>query len=199
MKSTFGLLCVVLIAVLSGCISLPSSFVADGNTLVHKPTGIRYPKKIANWNLMEGATDHVDTDIAATASYQRSSFAKAFNGEFRPYATVYVLNSKKADAIKILEERLKKQSPHAVFQGTQKIKTQMGTATASVYTHPAAISLAPMVALSANAQSWLIQYPGQQMAFWVTIDKGQGDELAAPAEFVNKFSEGLSSQKTAVQ
>jgi hypothetical protein len=178
-------------AVLGGCITLPGTFVADGNTLVHKPTGVRYPKKITAWNLMEGATDRVDDAISATASYQRSSFAKAISGDFVPYATVYVLSSKEIDGIGLLEKRLKKLSPHAVFEGTRKIKTQMGTATASVYGHAAAVSLAPLVAQEVKAESWLIQYPGRQLAFWVTIDKGQSDERSAPADFVNRFAEAI--------
>jgi hypothetical protein len=194
-----ALFCGLIAIALCGCITLPSTFVSDGNGLVHKPTGVKYPKKIADWNLLEGATDKVDSEIAATASYQRTSFAKTFNGNFMPYATVYVLSSKNTDGIRMLESRLKKQAPRAVFEGNQKIKTQAGIVTASVFGHAAAVSMAPLVAQAINAESWLIQYPGQQFAFWITIDKGQSDERSAPTEFVNRFAEGLAASKSTVQ
>ena len=141
----------------------------------------------------------MDGEIAVKASYERFAFWKAFNSNFIPFATVYVLNSKRVDGVKLMENQLKIHSGYAVFERKQKIKTEVGILTALVYGHSADVSVSPLVVKANNTESWLIRYPNQALAFWITIDKDQADELTAPVDFVNRFAEAVGETKTAVK
>ncbi|MCK6598989.1 MAG: hypothetical protein L6Q37_11545, partial [Bdellovibrionaceae bacterium] len=176
---------------LGACITLPNSFVSDGDTLVHKPTATRYPKKIQGWNLLEGSRDKIDSEIAASASYKQASFSKAFNADFIPVASVYIFSSEKSNGVEVLKKRLKAQIPGAIQERQETIKTPGGTATAIVYKHIAGAAVTSLISQAFETESWLIQSPTQkQVAYWITVAKGDKDRQSIPTEFLTRYDEG---------
>lgn len=185
---------------LGACVTLPNSFVKDGDVLVHKPTATRYPKKIQGWNLLEGATDKVDNEIAASASYQQASFSKAFNADFIPTASVYILSSEKSNGLQVLQKRLKAQIPNAIQERQETLKTPNGTTTAIVYKHLAGVAVTSLISQAFETESWLIQSPTQkQVAYWVTVAKTDKDRESIPTDFLARYNEGLiADAKTSI-
>lgn len=196
MKTLNIVLIAALLLVLNACITLPKSFVDIDGKFVHKPTSTRYPKRIQGWNLLDGATDKVDSEIAASATYQQQAFAKTLSEEFVPVASVYILSSEKINGLDVLKKRLKTLAPDAVQDRQETLKTAYGNASAIIFNHSAIYATNSLISTAFKVESWLIQSPTQkQVVYWITVAKNDKEIASIPGDFIARYNEGLKDSE----
>jgi hypothetical protein len=110
---------IVIFFLISACQTAPKNFVSQSESLIlHKPTGVEYPKIIEGWEHLESQTrENLSPEILAELKY----ISQVSGRDFQPRVEVFFMKGTTTANLQMIENREAKD-----FQKAQKLNSDLG-------------------------------------------------------------------------